>query len=213
MKTNDLIRALAADHASRGLPLRIVLALSLALGVAVAFVQFMLLLGPRPGALQSLSSWRFCFKFVYALMLALPAIFVCSRVVSPLAWPGHRALRPLLFAPALLIAAISAELIAHPHATWASKAAGTSPLMCLIWVPLLSLPPFLALILALRRGAPASASFAGGIAGLIAGGAGASLYASHCTDDSPLFVALWYTLAILSVVLLGILCGRQWLRW
>ena len=39
-------------------------------------------------------------------------------------------------------------------------------------------------------------SLAGAVAGLAAGGVAATLYAAHCTDDSPLFVATWYTLAI-----------------
>ena len=34
---------------------------------------------------------------------------------------------------------------------------------------------------------------AGAVAGLAAGGVAATLYAAHCTDNSPLFVATWYT--------------------
>jgi len=40
-------------------------------------------------------------------------------------------------------------------------------------------------------------------AGLVAGGLSAALYATHCTDDSPLFVATWYTIAIAAVTVLG----------
>ena len=35
----------------------------------------------------------------------------------------------------------------------------------------------------------------GALAGIAAGGIAAFLYAFHCTDDSPLFVTLWYTIA------------------
>jgi hypothetical protein len=35
----------------------------------------------------------------------------------------------------------------------------------------------------------------------------------HCFDDSPLFVATWYVLAAILVVLLGMLLGRRLLRW
>jgi len=41
----------------------------------------------------------------------------------------------------------------------------------------------------------------------------ALMYASNCTDDSPLFVASWYPLATAIVVAAGALAGRQWLRW
>jgi hypothetical protein len=51
------------------------------------------------------------------------------------------------------------------------------------------------------------------VAGLIAGGLAAALYATHCTDDSPLFVATWYSIAIGAVAVLGALLGRRLLRW
>ena len=54
---------------------------------------------------------------------------------------------------------------------------------------------------------------AGAVAGLVAGGVGATLYAMHCTDDSPLFVALWYSLAVALVALAGAAAGRWLLRW
>jgi hypothetical protein len=53
----------------------------------------------------------------------------------------------------------------------------------------------------------------GAVAGLFAGALGAVLYATHCPDDSPLFVAVWYGLAIAAVALIGALAGRRLLRW
>jgi hypothetical protein len=41
----------------------------------------------------------------------------------------------------------------------------------------------------------------------------ATFYASNCTDDSPLFVATWYPLAIGIVVLAGYVAGSRCLRW
>ena len=37
----------------------------------------------------------------------------------------------------------------------------------------------------------------------------ATLYASHCTDDSPLFVATWYTIATALVAAVGALAGSR----
>ncbi|OYZ89891.1 MAG: hypothetical protein B7Y01_03290, partial [Xanthobacter sp. 17-67-6] len=37
--------------------------------------------------------------------------------------------------------------------------------------------------------------------------------ASHCPDDSPLFVAVWYCSAIAIVVGAGYLMGARVLRW
>jgi hypothetical protein len=65
----------------------------------------------------------------------------------------------------------------------------------------------------LRQGAPEHPALAGAAAGLFAGAIGAHLYATHCPDDSPLFVAAWYTLAIAFVVGTGALAGSRCLRW
>ena len=40
-----------------------------------------------------------------------------------------------------------------------------------------------------------------------------SLYAFHCFDDSPLFVATWYLLAAIPVVVIGAVAGSRLLRW
>ncbi|TIM19365.1 MAG: DUF1109 family protein, partial [Mesorhizobium sp.] len=40
-----------------------------------------------------------------------------------------------------------------------------------------------------------------------------TFYAAHCFDDSPLFVATWYTAAIAGLALLGALGGRFFIRW
>ena len=44
-------------------------------------------------------------------------------------------------------------------------------------------------------------------------GVGALLYATHCPDDSPLFVAIWYGSATAIVVAIGALAGARLLRW
>ena len=48
---------------------------------------------------------------------------------------------------------------------------------------------------------------------LMAAGLAATLYASHCTDDSPLFVAAWYTIATALVTAIGALAGAKLLRY
>jgi hypothetical protein len=84
---------------------------------------------------------------------------------------------------------------------------------CLSLIPMLSLAPAASLLLALRHGAPARPGLAGAIAGLVAGGFGASLYALTCPDDSTLFVATWYTIAIAVVTAVSSFIGARFLRW
>ncbi len=85
---------------------------------------------------------------------------------------------------------------------------------CLASTPLLSLAPLAAILFVMRESAPTWPGLAGAVAGLAAGtGAGATLYAAHCVDDSPLFVIVWYSIAIGLVTLLGAGVGRRVLRW
>jgi hypothetical protein len=48
---------------------------------------------------------------------------------------------------------------------------------------------------------------------MLSAGLAATLYASHCTDDSPLFVATWYTISTALVTAIGALAGSKLLRF
>jgi len=54
---------------------------------------------------------------------------------------------------------------------------------------------------------------AGLAAGLFAGALGAAAYAPACKNDGGLFVAIWYSAAILIVAALGAAIGRRALAW
>jgi hypothetical protein len=169
-------------------------------------------LGPREGALASLAEPRFVLKFVETLLLGATAAGLAMRLMRPAA-ATRGARRMLLAAPALLLVAVVVELQLVPAPDWGRRLIGTNWWVCLTFVPLLSLPLLAAGLLALRHGAPTQPRVAGAVAGLLAGGLAAALYASHCIDDSPLFVATWYTLAIGLVALAGSLLGPRVLRW
>ena len=85
--------------------------------------------------------------------------------------------------------------------------------ICLTFIPLIGLGPLGLFIAALRYGAPTRPGLAGAVAGLAAGGLAATFYAAHCTDDSPLFVATWYTIAIAALALVGAVAARRFARW
>jgi hypothetical protein len=80
-------------------------------------------------------------------------------------------------------------------------------------IPLISLPLLAASILGLRHGAPTRPALAGAVAGAMSAGFAATFYASHCTDDSPLFVMTWYTVATAVVTAIGALAGARFLRF
>lgn len=211
MKTDDLISLLVKDTPVEG---RFGRTFALALTGSILFtaVLFFGLIHPRPDVAQAAETLRFLFKFVVTLTTTVTAAGVVLRVAQP-GVPVIFWRRALLGAPVLLIAAVIAELVVMPASTWASRWIGVNISQCMTLIPLMAIVPLICLLLALRRGAPEHPGAAGALAGLVASGIAATFYASHCTDDSPLFVITWYPLAGALVVFVGYLAGSRLLRW
>jgi hypothetical protein len=212
VKTGDLIRALAADSEVRPMPLGRALALALIPGVAIALGLHLAILGLRPHLLTLLGEPRLLFKLCLTFLL----VALSGPLVLRLVRPGggvRRAALMVAIVPALLAAAILAELLAVPAAEWGQRLVGTNAMFCLKTIPYLAAAPLVAVLLALRQGAPEHPALAGAAAGLFAGAIGAACYATNCPDDSPLFVAAWYTLAIGIVAAIGAAAGERLLRW
>jgi len=212
MRTSRLIDTLAADAATPPARLSRGFRAALAVAIVAAAAVFWVLLGPRPDALVAIGTVRFPLKFVVTALLGVAAAALALRLVRPGAEAAAARLA-LLAAPILLAAAVVAELVAVPRELWLTRLVGTNWLVCLVYVPTISALPLAAILWALRRGAPASPAWAGAVAGLLAGAVGATFYAAHCPDDSPLFVAVWYTLAIGIVAAVGAAIGSRVLRW
>jgi len=111
------------------------------------------------------------------------------------------------------LAAVLYELVTVSVSAWPSRAMGVNGVMCVASILFLSLLPLTATIYALRQGAPTSPAVMGAVGGLLAGSLGATVFAMHCTNDSPLFVAIWYALAIGLMSIFGLLVGKRALRW
>ena len=212
MKTDDLVQALVADRAALQRPMGTQFAGALGIGLVLSAAGFLLVLGPRPDIAWAAGTVRFDVKIVEAVLLAAAALALVLQVGRPVPVRGWR-VAALAAAPVLLAATVVAELIAVPSGQWLVRLVGTNSRVCLTAIPLMSLPLLAAFMLVLRRGAPLSGTAAGAVAGLTASGLAAVLYATHCPDDSPLFVAVWYPIAIGAVSLLGAFLGRVLLRW
>lgn len=211
MKTDDLIRSLAADHMpAKAMPAawRWAVLLAIVLGAAAFFS----LMKPRHDFAEALGSYRFLFKFVVTIALAATALRLVSILSRPGDRPGERWLLAAL-APLLLLIGAGAEMMVFPETEWMGRMIGRNSIFCLAAIPVIGLAPLAVLLLALRHGAPTSPGLAGAFGGLAAGGISATFYALHCPDDSPLFVAAWYTIAVLMLMLLGAFFGRAFARW
>jgi len=113
----------------------------------------------------------------------------------------------------LLVAGISGEMMMPQRLPMMTRLVGQNSRVCMTAIPAMSLPLLAAALIALRHGAPTRPALAGAIAGLLSAGLAATFYASHCTDDSPLFVATWYTIATSLVTAIGALAGSRVLRF
>ena len=213
MKTDDLIKAMVADTRTVATPIARTLWLALIAGALLAAAHFWSLLSVRSDFAYAITREpRFMFKFIFTLGLAVPALLLVQRLARPDGTAGWA--KWLLLVPvALLAVAVGLEMQAVPPEHWQVSALGSMPGACMKYIPLLSAAPFVALLFALRHGAPSNPAAAGAAAGLLAAGIGAALYATFCVDDSPLFLAIWYVTGMTIVVALGALIGSRLLRW
>ncbi len=213
MKTDDLIRAMVADNRSGQAPIARTVWLALGAGVVLAAIHFFSLLGVRSDFAHAITNDpRFMFKFVFTLGLAIPAALLVLRLARPDGVTGWTKWL-LILPPLLLAAAIAVEMQSVPADHWAVSAMGSMPVACMKYITILSLAPFVAILFALRQGAPSRPAAAGAAAGLLSGTIGAALYATFCVDDSPMFLAIWYVAGITIVTAFGALIGSRLLKW
>ena len=213
METDQLIRTLAADNAHRARPVGFTLALALLVAAPVSIAIFVTELGVRPDVMTAMRNPFFDLKFAVTLALAISAIAISLHLSRPEA--SLRGWAWLLLIPiGLLVAGIGGEMMMMPQRPpMMTRMMGRNFLVCLTTIPLMALPLLAAALVGLRHGAPTRPAVTGAIAGLLSAGLAATLYASHCTDDSPLFVATWYTIAAALVTAIGALAGQRVLRF
>jgi hypothetical protein len=212
METDQLIRTLAADTAHRARPVGFVLTLALLLATPISVAMFLAELGVRPDVMTAMRNPFFDLKFAVTLALAIPAIAISLHLSRPEA--SLQGWAWLLLIPAgLLAVGIGSEMMMPQRLPMMTRMIGSNSKVCLTAIPAMSLPLLAAALLGLRHGAPTRPALAGALAGLLSAGLAATLYASHCTDDSPLFVATWYTIATALVTAVGALAGSRVLRF
>jgi hypothetical protein len=212
MDTDQLINTLAADNAHQPRPVSFALALALLAAAPVSIFMFVAEMGVRSDVMTAMHNPFFDLKFAVTMALAAAAITISLHLSRPEA--SLRGFVWLLAIPAgLLIAGISGEMMMPQRLPMMTRLVGHNSKVCLTAVPLLALPLLAASLIGLRHGAPTKPALAGAMAGVLSSGLAATLYASNCTDDSPLFVATWYTLATIIVAAIGAAVGSKVLRF
>lgn len=211
--TDDLIDRLSSDlaPARKGL-VATRLGLALCVGAPVATVGVLLILGPRPDLAEAIGSPVFWMKLAYTLAFALVGGICVERLARPSGQIGARL--PWILVPIMAVGLVAAaQILRAPAGDVPHLILGASASVCPWYIAATSLPVFVSVIWVLRGLAPTRLRLAGAVAGLAAGGVGASVYCLHCPEATAPFVGLWYTLGMLIPTVLGALLGPRLLRW
>ncbi|MEA2725727.1 MAG: hypothetical protein QOF70_202 [Acetobacteraceae bacterium] len=178
-----------------------------ALSLAVSVAMVLVLVGLRPDLLAVEQRTPFAFKIASTLSLACGGFFLARRAVRP----GSAGLSLLALLPGVL-------LLVFRGATDRSGLpvmgrSDISAAVCVGTILMVSMPALWLILRVLRTAAATRPGIAGALAGLLSGALGAAAYTLGCTNDAGLFVAIWYSAAILIMTGLGAAIGRRVLAW
>lgn len=213
MRTQDWINELASGIGSvRSGAVHRHLGSALVAGTAVTVMTVAWMYGLRSDLRQAMLEPAMWLKLAYPLLLTLLAAWLVWR----LAVPGRntRGLDWTWLTPLLVVLATGLYVL------WQADPSQRLPLLlgqtwrsCTPSIVLVSAPVLVGLLHALRRLGPTRLKHAGSIAGLLSGSVGAAAYALHCPEMSIPFIAMWNTLGIVLMSVLGMWLGPSVLRW
>jgi hypothetical protein len=211
MRTDDLISLLAADLPTQPTKAEAVLSRWLVVSAALAGIGFLGLVGIRQDLAGSGLAPTLA-KLALGAMLAVSAAVGARRLVRPDV-PTVAVTKGLLAVCVFLALLVAGDVASRGMDGWLVRLSGKSILICLIAIPALAAPPLVASLMAIRRGATSAPATTGALAGLAAAGLAICAYGLFCTEDSLLFVAVWYAMAAGIVAVVGAGLGRLTLRW
>jgi hypothetical protein len=213
VKTDDLVAMLATGAAPvprRAASRRLSIALLIGVPLSVAWMLY------EYGMRRDLSQAMFWPMFWVRLALPVCVAITGFVIVQRLARPGARVRKAWLglAVPLVIIWAMAVTmLLSSPGEERPTLIMGQTWRTCAANIATISLPVFVAALIALKGLAPTRPAMAGAAAGAMAGGAGAAVYALHCLELAAPFIAIWYVAGILLPVVLGALIGPRILRW
>lgn len=213
MRTEDLIERLAREPTLSSMSLTSAWRIAAVAAVIIVFAILSMSIGFRPDLNVAAETPRFLFKIVVGTALAVGA-YRSLRVLSRPEGQSSSTLLPLALVFILISSGVVAELALAPLSGGSfAKLVGINPLACVSIIVLLGIGPLAIFIHVLRKGAPQHPAIAGATAGLLAGGIASGLFALNCPNNSALFVAVWYSIAIAALACLGAVAAWRYARW
>ena len=216
MNTNQLIDVLSANlEPVNHDRLRKTLILGMVTGGAAALAVMLATVGPRPDLLSTIHLEWSGIKLLFSLSVVGMGSPLLIRLMQPgLEKETHWTLVWLPFMVAMVAALVAFLFCGHQE--WREMLLGAStvsPARCLLLIVFFSAIPLAALFWAIREGAPTRLKLCGTIAGVVAGGLGATAYVLTCRSDTMPFIAIWYGTAMAFCGFIGAQIGPRLLRW
>ncbi len=213
MKTDDLVNLLAQDTAPvapGAASRRLGLALACSLPLSLLILQWDY--GVRGDLWRVMALPMLWVKLAVPLAVAAAGLLMLRRLASPGVGPGRSGWLAAA-AIGLLWALAAWRWVEMPQAARMPALMGQTWRTCVVNIGLIGLPVFVAAFWMLRGMAATRPRRAGAAAGLLAGGAGAAVYALHCPELTAPFLAIWYVLGMLLPAAVGAALGPRLLRW
>jgi hypothetical protein len=213
MKTEDLVTMLATGVDAVD-PRAAVRRFAGAVGVGVlgAAVLMVAVLGVNAHLARDASRLMLWVKFAFVAWLGVSAWLTTLHIGRPGASLAGRL--GAVAAPVLGMWSLAASALGGTAPTrWPELVLGQTAAVCPFLITLLALPVFLGGLWAMQGLAPTHLRLAGASVGVLAGAAGACVYAFHCPELAAPFLGTWYVLGIAIPTALGALIGPRVLRW
>jgi hypothetical protein len=156
---------------------------------------------------------HYAVRDIVLFLVLLSAVLAGLTLARPGQPIGRTVLIPGLLAVVALVVGSTFELATAASGEHLHVIFGRTARECPFRVLGLGMIVMPLLLLAFRSGAPTHPVKAGLAAGLIAGSAGALIYAQFCTEQTMTFVTLWFGLGIALAGAVGAVLGPWTLRW
>lgn len=212
MKTDELARMLATGALAPASGASYRYGLAMGWGAFAATLLMALTLGVRPDLREAIREPMFWTKLGWAAALTAASLLAVLR----LSRPGARLAR-VPVAIAAIVAAMwllgGLALAGSARTDWPALFFGETWRSCPFLIAALAAPVLVAALWAMKGLAPTRLRLAGAACGLLAGTAGATVYALHCPELGAPFLGVWYLAGMLIPAALGALAGPAVLKW
>lgn len=215
MKTDDLIDILAKDSVSetqRSFWAYFLVGVLILLAYT-AYLFFSTGMGVRPLYSQAILNPLVAFKQLLPLFLGLTILPYIRSLSYPVAKRPARFSVPLGIYVLFMVALFVWGWIETPAGDRELAFLGQTHMKCLFTIPVYSWVICAFVIIALKNRASVHPRVLAMMAALISACAATVVYAFGCTEDSPLFYAVWYNAAIFLAAGIGGLVGAYFLKW